>query len=461
MPVNSFENYPMSWKPIFDKSKKPLYKTLANLLEEDILNGSLLRGAKLPPQRELADFLDINVSTVSKAFKVCELKGYLSATVGSGTFVSYDKLSNTYLYSESKLNNIVKMGATVPENISYGPIFTQLKDMMNEGHFEKWFSYNKQEDMIWQKDAALKLMRKGGLETSFHNVLFASGGQNAITAILASLCKYGDKIGTDPHTYSGLKTAAALLGIQLVPIRTENGEMDRDALRYTCKNENLKGIYLIPDYQNPTTHRMSISCRESISQVAKEYNVFIIEDATNHLLSKEPLQAIANFAPEQTIYIASLSKLIAPGLRIAYISVPNQYKNLLSDALYNFNICVSPLLSELAARFILSKKFDNVIDDYRVNTINRNRLVDAYLADYNCYGDETCIFRWLQLPANCSGVDFEDLALEQGVQVYAAERFTVGNSIPEKAVRLAISAPETVEELEKGLCILRKLLNSI
>ncbi len=461
MPVNSFENYPMSWKPVFDKTKKPLYRTLAKQLEEDILNGSLLRGTKLPPQRELADFLDINVSTVSKAFKVCELKGFLSATVGSGTFVSYDALSGTYLYNESKSTNLIEMGATVPENFLYESVFIHLKEMMNEANFAKWFSYSKQEDTFWQKDAALKLMRKGGFHPNIHNILFANGAQNAITATLASICKYGDKIGTDPHTYSGLKTSAAMLGIQLVPIKLEDGEMSKDALRYACKNENLKGIYLIPDYQNPTTHIMSIACREAIAQVAIEYNIFIIEDATNHLLSKEPLEAVANFAPDQTIYIASLSKLIAPGLRIAYVFVPNQYKKLLSDALYNLNICVSPLLSDLAARFILSNNFDKVIDDHRESMTKRNQLVNTYLSDYECYGDETSIFRWLQLPENCSGAKVEALALEQGVQIYAAERFTIGNSIPQKAVRLAICAPKTLVELKQGLCTLKKLLESL
>jgi DNA-binding transcriptional regulator YhcF (GntR family) len=87
MPINSFENYPMSWKPAIDKTRKPIYKTLAMQLQQDILNGVLLPGTRLPSQRELADFLDLNLSTISKAFKMCELKGMLSAAVGSGTFV--------------------------------------------------------------------------------------------------------------------------------------------------------------------------------------------------------------------------------------------------------------------------------------------------------------------------------------------------------------------------------------
>ena len=93
MPINSFENYPMSWKPTLTHTKKPLYLALAEQLEADIHRGLLLPGTKLPPQRELADFLDINVSTVTRACKICSNKGLLSSAVGSGTFVSYDVIS--------------------------------------------------------------------------------------------------------------------------------------------------------------------------------------------------------------------------------------------------------------------------------------------------------------------------------------------------------------------------------
>lgn len=75
MPVNSFENYPMNWKPDLTRMQPPLYKALAKQLEEDIRNGLLHPGDLLPPQRELADFLDLNLSTITKAFKLCSQKG--------------------------------------------------------------------------------------------------------------------------------------------------------------------------------------------------------------------------------------------------------------------------------------------------------------------------------------------------------------------------------------------------
>ncbi|MED3727655.1 PLP-dependent aminotransferase family protein [Priestia filamentosa] len=461
MPINSFENYPMSWKPSIDKTRKPIYQVLASQLQQDILNGILLPGTKLPPQRELADYLDLNVSTISKAFKVCELKGLLSATVGSGTFVSYDAVSNAYLLEDTKPNHLIEMGATLPDDASYEPLLLQLKSMLQETDYEKWFGYGRAGESLWQKDAAVKLIRRGGFETTVDHILFANGGQNAIAATLASLCQPGDRIGVDQHTYPGLKTVAAMLNVQIVPIKSGNNGMSPTAFEYACKNDNIKGLYLIPDYHNPTTRSMSIENRKAIADISKKYNQFIIEDASYHLLNEKPLPALASFAPEQVIYIASLSKSIAPGLRLAYVTVPNQYKESLSRALYNLNISVSPLLAELTARIIVSNQFEILIKSHQEQTIKRNQVVNRYLADYTCLGAETGIFRWLLLPGEIKGTEFEKLAANQGVQVYAAERFVVGNSCPERAVRVSVCAPETIEELERGLAILERLLKTI
>ncbi len=458
MPINSFENYHMSWKPVINRIDKPIYKVLARQLEEDIDEGILLPGTKLPPQRELADYLDLNVSTISKAFKVCEMKGLLSASVGSGTFVSYDAVSNAYLLEDTKPTHLIEMGATIPDNDSFEPLIHQLKSMLQEGDYEKLFGYGRAGESIWQKDAAVKLIRRGGFETTVDRILFATGGQNAIAATLASLCKPGDRIGVDEHTYPGLKTVAAMLSVQIVPIKSENDQLSPTAFEDACKNENIKGIYIIPDYHNPMASIMTVENRKRIAAVAKRYNQFVMEDASYHLLNQSPLPAVASFAPEQVIYIASLSKSLAPGLRLAYVSVPLQYKELISKALYNLNITVSPLLAELTARMIVSNQFEGLIQGHQLQNKRRNELLEQYLSNYTCVGDETGVFRWLLLPGKVTGAEFEAFAAKHGVQVYAAERFVVGNSCPKRAVRIAVCAPKTLEELEQGLIILKRLL---
>ena len=115
MPVNSFEEYPMSWKPCLNKeADDPIYIDLAKQLKADIMSGKLTPGTKLPPQRELADFLDVNLSTITRSFKLCEQKGLICSAVGRGTYVSSDAASKGMLRINAADQKIIEMGAILP-----------------------------------------------------------------------------------------------------------------------------------------------------------------------------------------------------------------------------------------------------------------------------------------------------------------------------------------------------------
>lgn len=249
-----------------------------------------------------------------------------------------------------------------------------------------------------------------------------------------------------------------MLGIQLVAIQQKDGEMTREGLLYACKNEHIKGLYVIPDFHNPTTHTMSLETRRMIAEVARDTGLIIIEDAIYSFLKEQPLAPIASYAPEKVIYIASLSKTISPGLRLSYIITPSALRKRIMETLYNINISISPMMLELATRLIHDGVAETILEKHKLYAKQQNALVNQYLGNYNILGDEACIFRWLILPDKFTGVQFELLAAKAGVQVYAAERFAVGNAKPINAVRLAITAPEN--QLEQALIILKDLLES-
>jgi len=457
MPVNSFEEYPMSWRPNISNISAPLYIAIAEQLEQDIKDGKLLPGTKLPPQRELADFLDVNLSTITRAFKLCGQKGLIYASIGSGTFVSSDAATNKILLPTSHSPHMIEMGSVLPDNYVNEDITRYMKKMMSDSNFNNLFQYGRLEGNVWQNEAALKLLEKVNFQTD-QPILLGAGGQNAIVGTLAALFQAGDRIGTDPITYAGIKTAANMLGIQLVAIQQRDGEMTREGLLYACKNEHIKGLYVIPDFHNPTTHTMSLETRRMIAEVARDTGLIIIEDAIYSFLKEQPLAPIASYAPEKVIYIASLSKTISPGLRLSYIVTPSALRKKIMETLYNINISISPMMLELATRLIHDGVAETILEKHKLYAKQQNALVNQYLGNYNILGGEACIFRWLILPDKFTGVQFELLAAKAGVQVYAAERFAVGNAKPINAVRLAITAPEN--QLEQALIILKDLLES-
>lgn len=461
MPINSFENYPMSWKPTLKKTEqKPLYLTLAEQLEQDIHNGILLPGTKLPPQRELADFLDINVSTVTRAFKICANKGLLSSTVGSGTYVSYDVNTSTLIIPEKTNSSIIELGSMMPETLPQKEATELLQQMLTEENCSNLFQYSYQEEFRY-KDAAAQLLGKVGLSaTDPQCILFANGGQNALAAAFAGLFQPGDRIGVDPLIYPGVKGAAKLFGIQLVPLRHEKGEISEEGLLSAWKNEGIKGLYVMPDLNNPTNHTMTENCRNMIAEKAKELDLVILEDSINSLLPEKPLPPIAALAPEHTVYLLSLSKTILPALRLAYLHVPKRYTETLNNALYHLNLSQSSLLLELASRLIISGRLENLLRTRRKGILERNRIFDEILKGYPAFGSKECLSRWLLLPEGMTGAEFERLAKEKGVSVYGSERFAVGKEVPSAAARIAICAPQTKEELEKGLLILKEILEN-
>lgn len=458
MSLNSFDDYPMSWKPDLSKTTGPKYLALIHLLEEDIKSGVLKAGTKLPPQRELADFLNVNLSTISRAFKLCEQKGLLSAAVGSGTFVSSDATAEPVLLCGNEDGQMIEMGALVPLEASNQKVKRHMERLLKRPDALKLFSYGVPESTARQRNAGVAWLQKSGFSTDSTHIVLAAGGQNALTASLGALFGRGDKVGTDPLTYPGVKTAAKLLGIHLIPIQNQNYEMTEEGIRYAVQNENIKGIYVIPDFHNPTTRIMSLETRKMIAEVAKEKHILVIEDGINNLLTEHPLPPIASFAPEQVIYLSSLSKTVSAGLRTAFVHVPKRYHEALINALYSMNISISPLLATVSASLIEDGTAEMIVAERKKDIIGRNQIINDILSGYLEESEPTCPLRYLHLPEYFTGKSFEICAKQMGVLVYGAERFSVGNRPAEKSVRISVTSPQTIEDLTDGVKRLKTIL---
>lgn len=458
MPVNSFDDYPMTWKPILNRKEKPYYLTLASQLEKDIRNGIIRPGIKLPPQRELADYLDVNLSTVSKAFKICEMNGLLSARVGCGTFVQYGAISDINLLP--KKDDIIEMGSNIPDLNCYEEVRPIMLKMIEDPDFINWLSYSNTSREVWQKQIASRLLKQAGVPAKDEQLLFASGGQNALAAILAALFKGNDRIIAPSFTYAGFKSTANMLGLQLIPVSTFSGRFTEEGIHNACKNYRAKALFVTPDYNNPTTYCMPDSERRMIADAARKNDILIIEDGIFSYSNPAPVTPIVAYAPERTIYIMSLSKCLFPALRIAYVAAPAKYRNAISDALYNLTLAVSPLMLELASRLIESGKIDTIREGHIQEIIRRNELVNKYFAEYACWGRSECMFRWLLLPETVNEKEFVRDVFSQKVHLLESEQFAVGTTSPMNAVRLSIGTPRNREELERGLTIIARVLSS-
>ena len=464
MPVNSFDDYPMSWKPVLDKeSNTPLYIELADILKTDILEGRLTPGTKLPPQRELADYLDIHLSTITRAFKLCEQRGLICSVVGRGTFISSDAAALGMLPLHQALDKVIEMGAILPDPDIELQVTDYLKDIINEPDFYKLLQYAPPTYDSLLIKAAVKWFSYYGIASSKDNILFSSGSQNAIYAILSALFQPGDKIATSYVTYPGLKVAANSLGIQVIPLPLFDSEITAKSLDYVVKNHDVKGFYLIPDFNNPSSELMNTNTRKEIAAFCTERKLPFIEDCIYSLFVPKPLPPISFYAPEYGIVIGSTSKILSPGLRLAVIHTPAQYYSQIASTLYSIIITPPALMMQLFARIINNGRFNRIRELKIKDVETRNKLFDSICKDIQSTGNKHCPIRWISLPdkKNLNPSEAEEDLLNKGIQVFSAPRFVVGNSEIPKAIRVSLISEHNTESYKKGLMLLNDYINQL
>jgi DNA-binding transcriptional MocR family regulator len=459
MPVNSFDGYPMTWKPDKTQLTTPLYLSIANLLEYDIINGYLAPNTKLPPQRELADYLDINLSTITRAFKICELKGLIYATTGKGTFVSPNAGATISIADSKTEKSYIEMGIIKPFDQTNSIVAETVKSILSKGYVEKLLDYGHPLGTPYHKLSAKKWLQKYNIDANIENIAITSGAQNSLAVTLISLFQSGDKIAVDMYTYPNFIELANVLNIQLIPIKGDLLGMKPEELDAQCKLNNIQGVYLMPSCNNPTGILMNMERKQELAEVIKKNNLILIEDDIYYFLAPQSYLPITSFVPEQSIYINSISKSLCSGIRVAFIVYPEKYSANITRGIYNINIKTSALNAEVIAEMINTGMADKIVEDKISVSKERNQIYKKYFKIENPNENPVSFFHWLPLKQKFNANQFEKDALAQGIHIYHSDRFLVGNYEGQQFLRVSLSSSADSSELEKGLCILKNILS--
>lgn len=457
MPVNSFDDYPMAWKPEKERLSGPLYKAIAQALEEDILEGRLAPDTKLPPQRELADFLDVNLSTVTHAYKVCELKGLLYATVGKGTFVTPNARTKNVPFQENAPDAFIEMGMIEPFYQINPWILETAKEVLEGPEALRLLEYGRAQGDEEQRQAARDWLARFHLQVPVDNILIAAGSQNALAISLISLFKAGDRIATDPYTYPNFIGLASFLHIQLVAVECDENGMKPEALESLCRSSTISGVYLMPSCSNPMGIVMPMERRREMAAVIRRRQLTLLEDDAYAFLLPEDYRPIATMVPEQTVYICGTSKSLCAGLRVAFLAFPAACRPYLASGVYTINLKTVSISAEIIAALIRSGKAENILEGKRALARERNEVFREVFPAVDPRPRADTFFKWLPLPPDMDGDRFEQMAKERGVHLLSSRRFAVG-ARGASFVRLAISSPHSAQELRRGLQTVRSLL---
>lgn len=296
----------------------------------------------------------------------------------------------------------------------------------------------------------------------FDDLIITSGAQQVMDLTTKVLVNEGDKVVCEAPSFIGsLNSFRSYLG-QLVGVPVESDGMNMEALEEALKNnENVRFIYTIPNFQNPSGVTMSYEKRKKMYELACKYDVIILEDNPYGDLrySGEYIPTIKSLDTEgRVIYAGTFSKVISPGMRVGWCIAP---KEIISKIVVckqgedvHTNIWSQMICSEFMANYDYEAHLENLRNIYRKKAQFAMDLLDKYLAPKITYDKiDGGLFIWCKLPENVDMPEFCKAAVLSKVCVVPGNAFLTDENEKTNAFRINFSTP-TDEQLEKGIKIL-------
>ena len=300
-------------------------------------------------------------------------------------------------------------------------------------------------------------------------VLITSGSQQIMEFAAKCLCNEGDVVVCENPSFLGALNSFKSLGATLRGIDYHGDQLDIKALEETLKMEpKPKFMYLIPNFQNPTGLTMSLEVRKQVLALAKKYEVLILEDNPYGDLrfEGEDIPSIKSLDNDGlVIYAASLSKIIAPGMRVACCIGPQDIVNKFTVAKQASDVHSNLWAQRVMARYLSEYDMNEHIMSIRQIYKNKCQLMlDEMKKEFHPDVQYTIptggMFIWVTLPTHIHMNDFVKEALKQNVAVVPGNAFLDDDTKECHSFRMNFSTP-TDEKIIKGVKILGELTYSM
>lgn len=302
-----------------------------------------------------------------------------------------------------------------------------------------------------------------GLNCEADELLVTTGSQQALGLLAAVLLDPGDVVLVESPSYLAALQCFGFAGAQLVPVPCDEDGLRPEALPALIAEHAPKFLYVVPTFQNPTGRTLPAARRARLAEIAAEHGLWIIEDDPYGELryDGEPLAPIGAQpgAADRTVTISSLSKVLAPGLRIGWLRAPDAILRPLAIAKQAADLHTSTV-DQIAARTSLEvadldAHIAGLCDEYR-----RRRdallggLADALPAGSTFNRPDGGMFVWARLPAGWDAAKLLRTALEHDVAFVPGYPFFALEPDP-RTLRLSFTT-HVPAEIAEGLARLRR-----
>ena len=449
-----------NWMPQVTGRIGPQYLAIAAAIAEDVEAGRLPPGTRLPTHRDLAYKLGVTVGTITRAYAEAERRGLISGEVGRGTYIR-DRLAATGFLATDPGSNAVDLSLNYPPPTPFEAeaLARTMADLAGRPDLlGQLLTYQPHGGMPAHRAAMARWLAGFGVTASPDALLLTTGAQAAMTTIFGAVAKPGEVILADALTYPGMKALASLMQLRLHGLAMDEEGVIPDALEAACRQGGARAYYCLSTLHNPTTATLPEARRRAIVDIARRHDLWLVEDDIHGFLADRTPPPVVSLAPERTLYLTSVSKQMAPGLRIGAIVAPEALLPRLLAVARTTTWMASPVTAEIAARWLDDGTAMQLADIRREETRARQAIVRRRLEGQSYRTTDTSFHVWLALPEAWRQRNLAEEARRRGISVAAGDVFAVTRAAGRDHVRLSISAARSREELDRGLAILAELL---
>ncbi|BBZ32027.1 aminotransferase-like domain-containing protein [Mycolicibacterium confluentis] len=431
---------------------------VADDLARRIREGTLPAGARLPTHRELAHTYGIALATATKVYRDLAAAGLVVGEPGRGTFVrdrsGFSGLEPRRLPRGSRVADLSFNQPLAAEQNDL--LRNALRDLSSEGDLGALLLQPPPEGRERDRAAVATYLLERGIDVAPRDVALTAGAQQGVDAALGAVSAPGTVVAADALTYPGVKMSAAGHHLELAPVRTSADGLDVEHLRWWCAHRPVRVIYLIPTLHNPLGYVLDESSRHRVVDLARRHDLAIIEDGTYAFLEPEAPPPLQTLAPERTLYVGSMSKNLATGLRVGFVVTPPDHRDALIRRLRTGSWGMAPLTAALMRRWLTDGTVLRLEKLRRDDARARQTLARDTLAGLDYRAHPGSYSGWLTLPEDSRADIAARRLAEVGVLVSTADAFSTGGAAP-NALRLALATP-TLDELADALRRIRQLV---
>lgn len=315
-------------------SDKAIYLQIADAIIDAIKTGILNSGNALPGSRQLAELLKVNRNTVIEALDVLIAEGWLITMERKGTFVAdILPISTKSIKQQQKTNDskeepkpLIVFDDGIPDSriAPMNELARAYRQIFNRKSRWQIMGYSTEFGNLEFRKAIVQMLNfKRGMNITPDEICITRGSQMAMYLTASCLLSKGDYVMIENPGYKPAWETFENAGAKLLPINVDkDGLLIDEVEEYLKKFNTIKAIYVTPHHQFPTTVTLSLKRRLKLIELSNQYGFTIIEDDYDNEFhfGQRPILPISSYSnAKNTVYIGTLSKIVAPALRIGYL----------------------------------------------------------------------------------------------------------------------------------------------